>query len=268
MRFSLPLQKRDYCVIGVFVTLLRLRTRLLVALYSDKFAEVDAGDGMQFPSEEAPFLVAPTGELRGERWQLTKERFVIGRGPECDLVVADRQVSREHAIIKKSNGFYVLEDLGSKNGTHLNGVRISSPERLQDGDEIQIAFALKLTFIGSEATLPLVLDEQALAEARLLRMEIQAHRVWIGETEIEPPLSPPQFRLLELLHQNLDRVVPREEIAEYVWPGTHGVGVSDQAIDALIRRLRDRLAEIAPETGFVITVRGHGFRLSNPIRSD
>ncbi|MGD2057383.1 MAG: FHA domain-containing protein [Anaerolineales bacterium] len=229
---------------------------------------IEPREGMQFPSEEALFLVAPTGELRGERWQLTKDRFVIGRGPDCDLVVTDRQVSREHALIKKSDGGYFVEDLGSKNGTHLNGVRISAPERLQDGDEIQIAFAIKLTFIGSEATLPLVLDEQALAEARLLRMEIQAHRVWIGEIEVDPPLSPPQFRLLELLHQSIDRVVPREEIAEYVWPGTHGVGVSDQAIDALIRRLRDRLADVDPESEFIVTVRGHGFRLKNPIRSD
>ena len=243
-----------------------LRTSLLVALYSEIFAEKEPGESMRFPSEEAPFLVAPTGELRGERWKLTDDRFVIGRGPECDLVVADRQVSREHAIIRKSEGAYLLEDLGSKNGTHLNGVRIEAPFVLQDGDEIQIAFAIKLTFIGSEATLPLVLDEQALEGARLLRMEIQAHRVWVGEKEIDPPLSPPQFRLLELLYQNLENVVTREEIAEYVWPGTHGVGVSDQAIDALIRRLRDRLAEIDTHE-FVVTVRGHGFRLNNPIRS-
>lgn len=223
---------------------------------------------MQLQSEEAPFLVAPTGELRGERWKLTKDTFIIGRGPECDLVVADRQVSREHAQIRKSDGGYLLEDLGSKNGTHLNGIRLSAPELLQDGDEIQVAFAIKLTFIGSEATLPLVLDEEALANARLLRMEIQAHRVWIGEEELDPPLSPPQFRLLELLHKNSDRVVTREEIAEYVWPGTHGVGVSDQAIDALIRRLRDRLSELNETNDFVVTVRGHGFRMHNPMRAE
>ena len=223
---------------------------------------------MPFPSEEAPFLVAPTGELRGERWQLSGDRFVIGRGPECDLVVADRQVSREHAQITTSDSGYFLEDLGSKNGTHLNGARIEEPVRLQDGDEIQVAFAIKLTFIGSEATLPLVLDEDALASMRVLRMEVQAHRVWVGGVEVDPPLSPPQFRLLELLHQNSERVVTREEIAEHVWPGTHGVGVSDQAIDALIRRLRDRISEVDRENEFVVTVRGHGFRLQNPLRSE
>jgi DNA-binding response OmpR family regulator len=42
------------------------------------------------------------------------------------------------------------------------------------------------------------------------------------------------------------------------------VGISEQALDALIRRLRDRLAEIDPTQQFLITVRGHGLRLDNP----
>ena len=92
----------------------------------------------------------------------------------------------------------------------------------------------------------------------------QAHRVLIGEDEIEPPLSPPQYRLLELLYRNPDRVVSRDEVAEFVWPGTMRVGVSNQAIDALVRRVRDRLAEVDPDHAYVVTVRGHGFRLDNP----
>jgi len=96
-------------------------------------------------------------------------------------------------------------------------------------------------------------------------MEIQAHRVWIRESEIEPPLSPPQFRLLELLYNHPEQVVGRDEIATYVWPGTEGVGVSDQAIDALVRRLRDRLSEVDQEHEYILTIRGHGFRLENPV---
>ncbi|MFZ4813533.1 MAG: winged helix-turn-helix domain-containing protein, partial [Phototrophicaceae bacterium] len=41
----------------------------------------------------------------------------------------------------------------------------------------------------------------------------------------------------------------------------HGEGVSEQAIDALVRRLRDRLAEVDPDTQYIVTMRGHGFRL-------
>ena len=51
-------------------------------------------------------------------------------------------------------------------------------------------------------------------------------------------------------------------IVDVVWPGTDGIGVTEQAIDALVRRLRDRLAEL-DEYEYVVTVRGHGFRLDN-----
>ena len=218
---------------------------------------------MVYKTEDLPILVAPDGELKGTRWVLESEEFVIGRDPLCDLSVSNRQISRYHARIRKTADGYLIEDLGSKNGTHLNGARLDEFALLQDGDEIQVALAVKLIFVGSEATIPLSLEninEQGLGR---LRMEIQAHRVWIHEREVDPPLSPPQFRLLELLYKNPGKVVSRDEIASHVWPGTEGVGVSDQAIDALVRRLRDRLSDVDPGYNYVLTVRGHGFRLNN-----
>ena len=220
---------------------------------------------MKDRSEEVPFLIAPDGELQGNRWPLVKSTFIIGRGQDCDLVLLDRQVSRHHARIRRTAEGYLLEDLGSKNHTHLNGESIESEVLLQDGDEIQVALAIRLTFIGSEATLPLSVDEVVRFGIGRLRMEVQAHRIWVNEKEVDPPLSPPQFRLLELLYRSSGKIVTRDEIASHVWPGTDGIGVSDQAIDALIRRLRDRIFEVDPEHKYVITVRGHGFRLENPI---
>ena len=219
---------------------------------------------MKDQTEEVPFLIAPDGELQGRRWPLVNSTFIVGRGQDCDLVLLDRQVSRHHARIRRTAEGYVLEDLSSKNHTHLNGVRVETEVVLQDGDEIQVALAVRLTFIGSEATLPLSVDEAIRFGIGRLRMEVQAHRVWVNENEVDPPLSPPQFRLLELLYRS-SGVVTRDEVASHVWPGTDGIGVSDQAIDALIRRLRDRIFEVDTEFKYVITVRGHGFRLENPI---
>ena len=219
---------------------------------------------MKDRTEEVPFLIAPDGELQGKRWPLVNSPFLIGRGEDCDLVLLDRQVSRHHARITITEEGYVIEDLSSKNHTHLNGARIDTEVMLQDGDEIQVALAVRLNYIGSEATLPLSIDEAIGFGIGRLRMEVQAHRVWVNEKEIDPPLSPPQFRLLELLYKSLG-VVTRDEIASHVWPGTDGIGVSDQAIDALVRRLRDRIYEVDSENKYVITVRGHGFRLENPI---
>jgi len=58
-------------------------------------------------------------------------------------------------------------------------------------------------------------------------------------------------------------VVSRDEIAEVIWPDDIQTAVSDQAIDALVRRLRERIAELDPETTYISNVRGFGFRLQN-----
>jgi len=69
--------------------------------------------------------------------------------------------------------------------------------------------------------------------------------------------------MLDLMYRNPGRVVGREEIVEQVWPDVQSSGVSEQAIDALVRRLRDRLAEVDPGHNYIVTVRGHGFRFDN-----
>jgi DNA-binding response OmpR family regulator len=214
---------------------------------------------------EVPILIANSGKLQGQRWSLDRDEFIMGRGVDSDVVIPDRQVSRHHAVIRSTQNGFVVEDLGSKNGTHLNGVKIPGPVLLQDGDVIQIALALEIIFVGTEATVPLSVTEAAHMGLGRLKMDPQAHRVSILEKEIDPPLSPPQYRLLDLLFRNPNRVVSRDEIAEIVWPGTKGVGVSNQAIDALVRRLRDRLADVDSEHTYIVTVRGHGFRFHNPV---
>lgn len=212
---------------------------------------------------EVPILIGQEGPLQGGRWPLTRAGLLIGRDADCDVVVADRQVSRHHARIRVSaEGDLILEDLQSKNGTHVNGVVIQGPYRLTDGDVIQIAVAAKLLYVGTEATLPLTLEAGASAEGRL-RIDEHAHRVWLADRELDPPLSPPQYRLLELLLSRPGQVVRRDEVIEAVWRGSESEGISEQAIDALVRRLRERLAEADPERSYVVTVRGHGFRLDN-----
>jgi hypothetical protein len=211
---------------------------------------------------ETPYLIAQSGPLQGERWVLQRDRLLIGRGAECDIVVPDRQISRQHARLNRTADGVQVEDLGSKNGTHVNGVRIEAPTTLQDGDVVQVAFSLELVFVAHDATLPL--EGTAFGRVGRLRMDPRSHQVWLGGVEISPPLSAPQYRLLEVLYRQPSRVVPREEVIAHVWPEAAVAGVSEQAVDALVRRLRDRLAELDPDGSYVVTVRGHGFRLENP----
>ncbi len=161
-----------------------------------------------------------------------------------------------------------LEDLGSKNGTHVNGQEVTEPVILQDGDVIQIAFAQQFLYLSSNFTIPLDIPSSNLDEVmsipRLLRVDKRSRRVWIGSAELLPPLSVSQYQLLELLSDNPGRVVTRTELIQAVWGKDDVIGISEQALDALIRRLRDRLATINSSHQFVITVRGHGLRLDNP----
>ena len=85
--------------------------------------------------------------------------------------------------------------------------------------------------------------------------------MWVLEREIDPALSAAQFHLLELLYERQGKVVSRQELIEAVWEGDEAIGVSEQALDALVRRLRDRLAAFDPTHNYIVTVRGHGVRL-------
>lgn len=217
-------------------------------------------------NKEKPILVITEGEQAGQRWTIDSEVFSIGRGGECELILPERQVSRVHIRIFRDGDDYVLEDLDSKNGTWVNNNQIKATTTpLHDGDEINVAMAVKMTFVGSEATAPLILGKKtAHMPGGRLQLDRDARRVFINNRELDPPLSLPQYRLLELLFDGVGGVRTREEVVSFVWPEAASEGVSEQAIDALVRRLRDRLNEIDPDHQYIVTVRGHGFRLENP----
>jgi DNA-binding response OmpR family regulator len=211
--------------------------------------------------QDMPMLLMKEGELAGQDWVLNEDVIIIGRGADCHIVLPERAISRVHARIERRNQGYLLIDMGSKNGTFVNGQEVTQPQVLQDGDEIQLAMSVKLSFIGAEATVPLSFEG---VTGSAVRIDKGTRRVWVRGQEMVPPLSPAQYRLLELLADADGQVVSRDEVVHTVWPDDVEVGISEQAIDALVRRLRDRLTEVAPDNQYIVTVRGHGFRLDNP----
>lgn len=75
----------------------------------------------------------------GRRVVLDQDKVTLGRLPECELAVADAGVSRRHAEVRRgADNTWVVTDLGSTNGTKVNGLRISDAHQLEDGDEITV----------------------------------------------------------------------------------------------------------------------------------
>lgn len=214
---------------------------------------------------ELPVLIGQTGPLNGQRW-LVERAIVVGRDQSCDIMISDRQISRYHARFTPTEEGVLIEDLGSKNGTFCNGTLLEDPVILADGDMIQISLVQHFVFLSSDATMPLDVDLMPMAGAlaKPLTLDIRSRRVWIGGIEILPPLSVPQFRLLQALYDRSGKVVERQDLINMIWGEKESLGVSEQAFDALVRRLRDRLGLVESGHVYIVTVRGHGLRLENP----
>src|SRR5262249_17744942 len=87
----------------------------------------------------APRLIEP-GASPGQTREVLigKEEFLIGRGADCDLRLRAAAVSRHHCLIRVRGNEVTLTDLGSSNGTYLNGTRVRSQAPLKEGDELRL----------------------------------------------------------------------------------------------------------------------------------
>lgn len=97
-------------------------------------------------------LSTESGE-RGEPIQFVVEmgETIVGRHPECTIVVDAAAVSRRHAKVVRIGDAYTVEDAGSRNGTFLNGQLLSGPKSLANGDTIRIS-DVEFRFIGDDAS--------------------------------------------------------------------------------------------------------------------
>src|SRR5690606_32760376 len=125
-----------------------LRASILVMGDRELSASVNLWGAVMSQAFDKPILIVRDGEAAGQRWVLHGDDIVIGRGPECDIVLPERQVSRQHARVRSEGDHYYIEDLESKNGTLINGRPLKGEIELRDGDEIELALAVKLAFFG------------------------------------------------------------------------------------------------------------------------
>lgn len=183
---------------------------------------------------------------------------VIGRTPSADLTFAYSEVSRNHASIELRSEMWWLTDLGSKNGTFVNGRAVTNdPVRLADGDSVVLAGVVTLVFRDPAAT-PMA---PRIGQLTGVWIDPVTGGVWVDAVLIEPPLSSRQLDLLRLLNERCDAVVSRSEIVERVWAEASAAGVTDDAVTALVKRLRARLREGPRGVDYIDIVKGRGIRL-------
>jgi DNA-binding response OmpR family regulator len=205
-------------------------------------------------TKAALLILQPDGSL--QEAALVGEYTLLGRAEENDIVLPGQLISRRHACIRYAARSYILEDLNSHNGTTVNGQCLSTgPQRLHDGDCIELGGICRLYFVDSDAT-----STRPQPPAQGLWLDEDAQDVWVDGQRISPQVSPAQFSLLQLLVARPDRVCTRAEMMSAIWPSAVG-GVSEDAIDGLIKRVRARLSEVPNGDRFLKNVRGRGLIL-------
>lgn len=105
----------------------------------DKLASVGA-------ARTKPVLTVLTGGASGKQFKVVKGTAVIGRAPNAELRLEDDGISRTHARIRAETNKAWVEDMKSRNGTFVNGVKISTATELRDGDKIQVGRGTVLRF--------------------------------------------------------------------------------------------------------------------------
>lgn len=91
-------------------------------------------------------MIVRTGPNPGTKYDLTKEVSLLGRDVSNEIILGDSEISRQHSRLTRTPGGYVLEDLGSTNGTFVNGERLMAPRVLNPGDLIALGENVTLTF--------------------------------------------------------------------------------------------------------------------------
>ncbi len=102
-------------------------------------------------------LVMRTGPTPSKSFPLSKSEIIVGRDATCDIVINDPEISRRHARLSLQGDVYLLDDLGSTNGTFVDGQRLMGPHPLQPGDLILFGENVSMSYeaipIDADATI-------------------------------------------------------------------------------------------------------------------
>jgi sigma-B regulation protein RsbU (phosphoserine phosphatase) len=190
------------------------------------------------PSLPMPHLVFVAGPNAGRRYKLGEGDYVIGRRSDCQIFVPDMRVSRQHARLHRENGGWQLEDLGSNNGTFVNGSRIQQAV-IKHQDEIQIANnRIRVEMPGDTHS------QQLPIESNVTIVEVQNSAVWTAQAE-SGLLRPPSGRFMSASTQERNvRLIERKVDA---LTSILEVTASSTEPDQIVAKMVDALLDLYPQ---------------------
>lgn len=201
-------------------------------------------------------LIVIAGAIQGTELLLQEGAVLLGRGADCDLPLLDNYASRHHCWIEPRGDGWWVRDLGSKNGTLVGEQRVQHEYELRDGEVLTIG-RTQLRFSDPAATQTYHALDPVTPLPRL-EVDVPGRVVRVAGRVIEPPLSPKQWLLLQLLWEQRGTALSKDQIAGAVWPEAEGV-IYDYQIDKLVSRLRARLGEAGES--LIETIWGYGYKL-------
>ena len=213
--------------------------------------------------EHVAALMVEKGAEQASVIPLDQGTHIIGKPPHASIPMDNHYVSRRHAQIALVDGRYQITDLGSKNGTYVNGIRMGNESRwLTDGDRIELGLdqvILRFQWQTNTLTLPAP-SRQSTAPG--IMMEVRSREVWVMGTQLRPYLSRKEFDGLELLYRRRGEVCSKNDLARHAWPERSDGDVGDHEIEQCVRRLRLRVEPDPSQPIYIQTIRGHGYQLA------
>ena len=188
---------------------------------------------------------------------------IAGNSDAVDIKLENRFVSRRHFQVRFESDVFYISDLGSTNGTYLNGSKLNPNEEqtLRHGDRVGLGVdEVILVFSGPVGTVRIdtaVIARASRADDGDLIVDSSSRDVWVRDTKL-PPLPRKEFDILECLFQNRGQAVSRDDIAAAGWPERPD-DVPNADIDQYIRRLRRKIEENPSKPEIILTRHGYGY---------
>ena len=200
---------------------------------------------------------------------IDKPFMTAGNSDAVDIKLENPFVSRRHFQIKFESDVFFISDLGSTNGTYLNGIKLSSNEEhiLRDGDKVGLGVdEVILVFSGPARTVRIDTAVIARAVPRTIQgnddklaVDSDSRDVWV-RGKILRTLPRKEFDILECLYLRRGHAVSRDEIAAAGWPERPN-DVPNVDIDQYISRLRRKIEEIPSKPEIILTRVGYGYTI-------